>query len=57
MYALLLCSHGTHCAGTISAQNDNEIGVAGIAGGKGGEAGASLMVNSASLPSIITSSE
>jgi len=39
-------SHGTHCAGTISAQNDNNIGVAGIAGGKGGNAGASLMVRS-----------
>jgi hypothetical protein len=38
-------SHGSHCAGTIAADNDNGVGVAGIAGGKGGEAGASLMVN------------
>lgn len=38
-------SHGTHCAGTIAADNDNAVGVAGVAGGKGGVAGASLMIN------------
>jgi subtilisin family serine protease len=37
-------SHGSHCAGTIAADNDNGVGVSGIAGGKGGDAGASLMI-------------
>jgi len=38
-------SHGTHCSGTIAADNDNEEFGAGVAGGKGGEAGASLMTS------------
>ncbi|MCH8556731.1 MAG: S8 family serine peptidase [Balneolia bacterium] len=29
--------HGSHCAGTIAAQNNNGIGVAGVAGGDGSE--------------------
>lgn len=29
--------HGSHCAGTIAAQNNNGIGVAGVAGGGGSE--------------------
>ena len=36
--------HGTHCAGTVAADSDNSIGVAGTAGGKGGSRGASLMI-------------
>ncbi|KAH8052942.1 serine-type endopeptidase [Aureococcus anophagefferens] len=36
-------SHGTHCAGTIAADNDNDLYVSGVAGGKNGNAGASLM--------------
>ncbi len=35
--------HGTHCAGTISAVNNNGIGVCGIAGGSGKGDGARLM--------------
>ncbi len=35
--------HGTHVAGTIGAQNNNEIGVCGIAGGDGDHAGVQLM--------------
>ena len=38
-------SHGTHCAGTVAADTDNGVGVAGVAGGKNGVAGASLMIN------------
>lgn len=38
-------SHGTHCSGTIAADNDNGVGVAGIAGGKDGERGISLMTS------------
>eukprot|EP00618_Florenciella_parvula_P000632 CAMPEP_0119533718 /NCGR_PEP_ID=MMETSP1344-20130328/47060_1 /TAXON_ID=236787 /ORGANISM="Florenciella parvula, Strain CCMP2471" /LENGTH=954 /DNA_ID=CAMNT_0007574709 /DNA_START=12 /DNA_END=2872 /DNA_ORIENTATION=- len=38
-------SHGTHCAGTIAADSDNQIGVSGVAGGKNGLPGASLMIN------------
>ena len=38
-------SHGTHCAGTISADGDNGIGVSGVGGGKRGERGLSLMVS------------
>jgi len=36
-------SHGTHVAGTVSAVTNNEIGVAGIAGGSGENDGARLM--------------
>ena len=35
--------HGTHVAGTISAVNDNGIGVAGIAGGGKGKRGVKIM--------------
>lgn len=38
-------SHGTHCAGTIAADNDNAVGVAGVSGGKLGAAGTSLMIS------------
>lgn len=35
--------HGTHVAGTIAAVNDNNIGVAGIAGGGNGNGGVKIM--------------
>lgn len=35
--------HGTHCAGTISAVNGNDLGVCGIAGGSGQGDGVRLM--------------
>lgn len=35
--------HGTHCAGTIAAVNNNGMGVAGIAGGSGKGDGCSIM--------------
>lgn len=35
--------HGTHVAGTIAAENNNSIGVSGIAGGNGTTRGVSLM--------------
>ena len=38
-------SHGTHCTGTIAAENDNGLFVPGIAGGRGSAAGAQLMVS------------
>eukprot|EP00633_Aureoumbra_lagunensis_P005797 CAMPEP_0197324022 /NCGR_PEP_ID=MMETSP0891-20130614/70858_1 /TAXON_ID=44058 ORGANISM="Aureoumbra lagunensis, Strain CCMP1510" /NCGR_SAMPLE_ID=MMETSP0891 /ASSEMBLY_ACC=CAM_ASM_000534 /LENGTH=980 /DNA_ID=CAMNT_0042816767 /DNA_START=75 /DNA_END=3017 /DNA_ORIENTATION=- len=36
-------SHGTHCSGTIAADTDNGVGVAGVAGGKDGGSGVQLM--------------
>lgn len=36
-------SHGTHVAGTISAVNNNGIGVAGVAGGTGNNDGVKIM--------------
>jgi len=38
-------SHGTHCGGTISADTDNEIGVAGVAGGTPDAPGVKLMIS------------
>lgn len=35
--------HGTHCAGTIAAVNNNGIGVAGVAGGTGNHDGCRIM--------------
>ncbi len=35
--------HGTHCAGTISAVNNNNRGVAGVAGGSGSKDGVKIM--------------
>lgn len=36
-------SHGTHCAGTIAAVNNNGIGVSGVAGGSGRGDGCRIM--------------
>ncbi len=35
--------HGTHCAGTIAAVNNNGIGVSGVAGGSGKKDGVKIM--------------
>lgn len=35
--------HGTHCAGTIAAVNNNKIGVSGVAGGSGNGDGVRIM--------------
>lgn len=35
--------HGTHCAGTIAAVNNNNIGVSGVAGGSGKKDGVQIM--------------
>lgn len=36
-------SHGTHCAGTIAAVNNNRTGVSGVAGGSGNADGCRIM--------------
>ncbi|MDZ4121377.1 MAG: S8 family serine peptidase, partial [Candidatus Cloacimonadaceae bacterium] len=36
-------NHGTHVAGTVAAVNNNNLGVAGVAGGNGTNRGATLM--------------
>lgn len=36
-------SHGTHCAGSIAAVNNNGIGVCGVAGGSGNNDGVKIM--------------
>lgn len=41
--AITQYEHGTHCAGTISAVNNNKRGVCGIAGGSGKNDGVRLM--------------
>lgn len=41
--AIIPGDHGTHVAGTISASNNNGIGVASVAGGNGSSRGVSLM--------------
>lgn len=38
-----LNSHGTHCAGTIAAVNNNKTGVCGVAGGSGKNDGCRIM--------------
>lgn len=38
-------SHGTHCGGTVSADTDNGVGVAGVAGGAASEPGVKLMIS------------
>jgi serine protease len=35
--------HGTHCAGTIAAVNNNNLGVCGVAGGDNGKGGVKIM--------------
>ncbi len=40
---ILIGYHGTHVAGTVSAENNNGIGVVGIAGGTGNNDGVRLM--------------
>ncbi|ELR71582.1 hypothetical protein C900_02497 [Fulvivirga imtechensis AK7] len=40
---ILADDHGTHVAGTVAAVNNNNIGVAGVAGGSGSGDGARLM--------------
>lgn len=37
-------SHGTHCAGTVSADTDNNVGVAGVAGGTPDAPGVKIMI-------------
>ena len=52
--------HGTHCAGTIAAVNNNGIGVAGVAGGSGKKDGCRIMScqifsgNSGGSSSVVT---
>lgn len=41
--AIVALDHGTHVAGTIGAETNNGIGVAGIAGGTGNDDGVKLM--------------
>ncbi|KAH8096401.1 serine-type endopeptidase [Aureococcus anophagefferens] len=38
-------SHGTHCGGTIAASRNNELGIAGLAGGDAGAGGIRLMTS------------
>ncbi len=42
-YGIKRNAHGTHVAGTVAAVSNNEIGVAGVAGGSGNNNGAGLM--------------
>ncbi|KAH8045130.1 serine-type endopeptidase [Aureococcus anophagefferens] len=37
--------HGSHCGGTIAADNNNGVGVAGVAGGTPANSGAKLMIS------------
>ena len=38
-------NHGSHCTGTIGATTDNDLGVAGVAGGRGNHPGVSILTS------------